>query len=411
MMMTTFSNPNLGLKIPTTLRNLNSSKNGSSNSKSRVNTVLKPTLLPHGYKPQDRDVMCGRLSNNHAGNRYFRHLIGMYMIRYMKAPNRQQKSNLVARIVELVRHSGGRFIKQDDSNDQWFDIGDKLAKEKCGHAIRDMISHHYHNPNGAAVTTTRNSTTIRENSQSMGCSSGSSSNSSSRSSSPTSGTHRAAEPGDNIIDLCDESSPSPALSSTPLATGTVEKTNPPNIIDLCSPTEIGEEAEENEMLSHDNDTRRRVLMVKFKRPKVTRNSPRPLGTQQEQSTMVAASQLLAQDAFQNKTNSFVLQNGFTSSNQDLLTSILSLKPDHQQPVPSVAVPDCAQLQLLQQLMLQQQKQPLLSATPAGAIPHNSNASLANRLLTMKAFNNFPLDALAYTGREGQIARHLQQKLI
>ena len=94
-----------------------------------------------GYTPTEFDVLCGRGSSYyfHEGNRRFRLLIQDYLERYTLCKSKMDKSGQVLEIVALVRGSGGHFLRK--GNDQrWHDIGDKLAREKIGHAFRDAIA-------------------------------------------------------------------------------------------------------------------------------------------------------------------------------------------------------------------------------------------------------------------------------
>ena len=285
-------NPLPLLKIPTKLNNLNTvnSKNGSLRghgggsgsgggpSGGGRHSCREPRLLPMDYEPRKCDVLCGRMSNNHVGNKYFRSLISMHMERYINAPNRQQKSNLVSRIVQLVRHSGGNFIKlvevgdgdddacamgllnhgsPRDGHRQWYEIGDKLAKEKCGHAIRDMIAHHY-NHSGTLTTTTKTDALAAKGSHEEEFSS-SSSTSLSRSATPSDSTSsQATSPsfGDN-----------PTMKDRNRSSSTVSGNMSNNvIIDVGS----SNEDDDSSLESEDEDEGRKVLMVKFKRPKKER---------------------------------------------------------------------------------------------------------------------------------------------
>lgn len=102
------------------------------------------------------DVLCGRGNTqmNHVGNRRFRITIAMNLDKYLSLETRIQKSNHVMSIVATIRQSGGRFLKKDTTasacspstpagnNNRkksfcWKEIGDKLAREKVGHALRD----------------------------------------------------------------------------------------------------------------------------------------------------------------------------------------------------------------------------------------------------------------------------------
>jgi len=73
------------------------------------------------------------------GNRRFRDLIAKYTDKYNAAKSRLEKSLVVHEIFEEVKKIKGRFLKQAP-NGQWYELDERQAKEKCGHAIRDAAS-------------------------------------------------------------------------------------------------------------------------------------------------------------------------------------------------------------------------------------------------------------------------------
>lgn len=102
----------------------------------------KNTPLGNDYVPSNYDVLCGRgkESFNHVGNRRFRVTIGMNLKKYMEAQTKIQKTLVVVSIVDMIRSlsPNGGFVKQD-ADGKWYEIGDKLARAKVGHALRDLI--------------------------------------------------------------------------------------------------------------------------------------------------------------------------------------------------------------------------------------------------------------------------------
>ena len=91
-----------------------------------------------GYNPKELDVLCGRgaVCYKHPGNRRFRQVICHHVHRYMKSKNRLEKSDHVVEILAEIRAGGGQFLKKQGKSG-WCEIGDKLAREKIGHALRD----------------------------------------------------------------------------------------------------------------------------------------------------------------------------------------------------------------------------------------------------------------------------------
>lgn len=86
------------------------------------------------------DVVCGRQKEafRNVGNRRFRVTVSLWMEKYVAAPTRQCKSKVIAAVAEQVKANGGRFLKR--RNNEWVELDDKQAKEKVGHALRDMVS-------------------------------------------------------------------------------------------------------------------------------------------------------------------------------------------------------------------------------------------------------------------------------
>lgn len=94
--------------------------------------------LGMGYQLNKYDVLSGRgkSSLNYAGNRRFRLYVARYVDEYMQTRARAAKRACIAHILETVRSAGGHFLRQDRDK-MWHDIGDKAAKDKIGHILRD----------------------------------------------------------------------------------------------------------------------------------------------------------------------------------------------------------------------------------------------------------------------------------
>jgi hypothetical protein len=138
----------------------------SANAKFRFSSLEQPQALPDVYAIQRHDVICwpkGVRSCDtpwNPGNERFRIIVQMRVERYRQASSRLAKMNLCKEGVEAVRDAGGRFVRRvcrhattvkelDDSSDialesstyswQWVDIGNKRAREKVGHALRQEV--------------------------------------------------------------------------------------------------------------------------------------------------------------------------------------------------------------------------------------------------------------------------------
>jgi hypothetical protein len=93
------------------------------------------------------DVICGRGKQcfQHPGNRKFRDIVEMFLPAYADASCKVEKSIVVSNIVDAVRTSSpnGGFVKQDEVSGHWREVGDRLAREKVGQALRDALHTHY----------------------------------------------------------------------------------------------------------------------------------------------------------------------------------------------------------------------------------------------------------------------------
>lgn len=83
------------------------------------------------------DVLCGRGggTNVHPGNRRFRDLINANRRAYLKA-RKNDKPAISRSIVRTIREMNGRFLKKDEKQGLWFEIGDDGAREKTSQALR-----------------------------------------------------------------------------------------------------------------------------------------------------------------------------------------------------------------------------------------------------------------------------------
>jgi hypothetical protein len=96
----------------------------------------------HGLQPFD--VICGKcsLAFNNVGNRRFRVVIGMNVQRYIDAPTRSAKSQVIRSVVKIFQEDiGASFVKQD-FNGKFVPVSDKIVRQKVGHALRDHAAFH-----------------------------------------------------------------------------------------------------------------------------------------------------------------------------------------------------------------------------------------------------------------------------
>jgi len=112
------------------------------------------------------DILCGRskLAFHNAGNQQFRAAISLFLPEYLSLSGKKEKTQLIIRVVEHLRSVvGARFLKpvkkskggndvqnkRRKKNDggssdvsaceqQFEELGDRGAREKVGHALRDL---------------------------------------------------------------------------------------------------------------------------------------------------------------------------------------------------------------------------------------------------------------------------------
>ena len=107
---------------------------------------VKPPANPNVNKPSivmekdilETDVLCGRggKSNNHDGNKRYRHVIGDFRRQYRGTPTKNDKTALSRSIVEYVNRYGGRFLKMNKL-DQWVILTTGEARRKTAQALRE----------------------------------------------------------------------------------------------------------------------------------------------------------------------------------------------------------------------------------------------------------------------------------
>lgn len=97
--------------------------------------------LPMNYRPTDRDVCSGRGKKhwNLPGNIAFRNFIQTRVQEYLDQTTKVGKTTVVSSMVNELRFLGFQFLKQNKDG-FWYDIGDKQARDKVGHSLRDQVT-------------------------------------------------------------------------------------------------------------------------------------------------------------------------------------------------------------------------------------------------------------------------------
>lgn len=86
------------------------------------------------------DVLCGRGggTNTQVGNRRFRTLVQEFQPTYLLC--RRKEKPLIARtIVLIIRKRGGRFLKKNEEDNGFYEVGDEKAEAKTSQALREGL--------------------------------------------------------------------------------------------------------------------------------------------------------------------------------------------------------------------------------------------------------------------------------
>lgn len=105
------------------------------------------------------DILCGKdkVIFNHIGNRRFRAIITSNLERYIEAPTKSSKSNVIRTIFSDLQRAGVRFLKKHKTTCAWYEIPAHEAKEKVSHALRDRVREKLKNGGHAALRKKRKS--------------------------------------------------------------------------------------------------------------------------------------------------------------------------------------------------------------------------------------------------------------
>jgi hypothetical protein len=110
---------------------------------SSLSSAVEEGPLDGDFEPGEYDVVCGRGKGayNRSGNMHMRVIVQGHIEEYLSARTKLDKSLALNNIIEEIRaqnDGNAKFVKQQKGG-AWFEIGDELAREKVGHAIREAI--------------------------------------------------------------------------------------------------------------------------------------------------------------------------------------------------------------------------------------------------------------------------------
>jgi hypothetical protein len=99
-------------------------------------TILPPSKVGTSVF-NEHDVLSGRGggTNVHFGNRSFRDIINKYRTLYLRS-KKNDKPAISRAIVKEIRSRGGRFLKKNEKDNLYYEIGDAQAREKTSQALR-----------------------------------------------------------------------------------------------------------------------------------------------------------------------------------------------------------------------------------------------------------------------------------
>mmetsp|Transcript_1699 Transcript_1699/g.3101 ORF Transcript_1699/g.3101 Transcript_1699/m.3101 type:complete len:941 (+) Transcript_1699:457-3279(+) len=89
---------------------------------------------------KEDDVLCGRGggTNTQIGNRRFRSLVQEFQPTYLLC-RRKEKPQIARTIVLIIRKRGGRFLKKNEDDGTYFEVGDEKAEAKTCQALREGL--------------------------------------------------------------------------------------------------------------------------------------------------------------------------------------------------------------------------------------------------------------------------------
>jgi len=98
--------------------------------------------LPLDFQPNDSTVILGRGPNiaECSGNQRLKLIVQGYLRQYCDAPDKLGKSTIVSTVVDIVKKASpiAAFVKYDNKNGRWVDVGERTSREKVGSMFRDF---------------------------------------------------------------------------------------------------------------------------------------------------------------------------------------------------------------------------------------------------------------------------------
>jgi hypothetical protein len=119
-------------------------KDSSCSTRPYENSNPLPHLHPRTAKgfidaPSCFDVLFGKgkALREHTGNVRANHLVAMHRSKYEQA-DKYEKTDIAKRLVNMIQESSGRFLKFDENEGCWVEVGPGKAREKISHIFRNQ---------------------------------------------------------------------------------------------------------------------------------------------------------------------------------------------------------------------------------------------------------------------------------
>ena len=141
------------------------------------------TMLDSNFTPGEKDVLVarGKVCYRHSGNQRLSKLVKSVLSTYSDPKvSKKGKTELIQSIVASIRESSpdGGFVKFDETTGRWYEVGNKLAREKVSQTFRDCLTDNYRSSTTSKTLRRRQQRINRQTSAGSTVSQGSSTSSS-----------------------------------------------------------------------------------------------------------------------------------------------------------------------------------------------------------------------------------------
>ena len=126
----------------------NSNNAMKKNAKLPMSINKTKKLLPEGFEPCDKTIICGnkRKYFESPGNIRFRSVCKMFTKDYNAAPTKVEKSAVVSRVMAILRQDcpdGGASVFVTPQGGRWYAVSERTSREKVGTFFRDCLADTY----------------------------------------------------------------------------------------------------------------------------------------------------------------------------------------------------------------------------------------------------------------------------